>query len=122
MKSKINRQRGTAAGVALTAALALPFVIATPAQAAVFDCPSGQSCDWHGGNYDGPRWGTNGSVAVYSATNDNRTSSIANRSTRGARWFNGVNYSGPTTWFLSGGDVAQFGTGIYNDVMSSKSH
>lgn len=121
---ELQKSRRRIAALALFASVVTgsSLLTALPAQAAVFDCPTGQTCDWHGGNYDGTRWGTNGSVAVYSSSNAIRTSSMANRSTRGARWFVYENYGGVVSFFLSGGDVAQLGGGVYNDRWRSKTH
>lgn len=72
---------------ALGLAVGASVAAATPASAAVFDCPSGYVCSWHGGNYDSTRYQTTGSVQSYSSTHNDKASSIANRKTGPATWY-----------------------------------
>ncbi len=124
--STVNRRKNVLLGILSTAALATTLVVADPAQqtaeASVFNCPNGDSCDWFDANFSGTRWGGSVSVPVYSSSRDNRTSSITNRSARGARWFQGTNYSGVVSLYLAPGGLEQSLAFIYNDVFSSKAN
>lgn len=94
------------------------LVVAEPASASVFDCPNGYVCSWFGGNYDSTRYQTTGSVSSYSATYNDKASSIANHKAGAATWYANAGYWG-ASWTLSGGDAAQLGRGLWNDIFSS---
>jgi hypothetical protein len=119
MKKHTSARRAIASTLAaLGLAVGASVVATSPASAAVFDCPSGYVCSWHGGNYDSTRYQTTGSVSTYSSTHNDKASSIANHKTGAATWYANSGYWG-LSWTLSGGDAAQLGGGIYNDIFSS---
>lgn len=118
-KDKNTIRRSVASALITAGIVAGATLVATqPATASVFDCPNGYVCSWHGGNYDSTRYQTTGSVSSYSATHNDKASSIANRKAGAATWYAHAGYWG-ASWTLSGGDAAQLGGGIYNDIFSS---
>lgn len=111
--------KARAFAIIVGASLAAGSVLAAaPANASVYDCPSGNVCFWQGGNYDGSRWQGTGSVNTYTSTWNDTASSIANRKVGAATWYANSGYWG-LSWTLSSGDSSQLGGGIYNDIFSS---
>lgn len=118
MKNISKRRTLASTLIAMGIVAGSTLVAATPASASVFDCPSGYVCSWVNGNYDGSRYQTTGSVSSYSATWNDKASSIANRKAGSATWYFEAGYWG-LSWTLSAGDAAQLGGGVYNDKFSS---
>lgn len=83
---KMGRMRKAALVMAATVGLALPVAAAGAANAAVWDCASGRICGWVDGSYTGSLYQTTGNVLVYSATWNNKLTSVANHTTSTVSW------------------------------------
>ena len=95
-------KRSLVAGIATialtTVGLAAP---ASPASAAISDCPAGYVCLWATTNYSGQRWqGQSNNPTLPSWIDQNADSLYNNGNTCEAVFWNGTNYTGTRRQFL----------------------
>ncbi|MFC8546346.1 FG-GAP-like repeat-containing protein [Streptomyces sp. NPDC057273] len=112
MRTSLLRRLASAAGALGLASLGLLGTGATPARAAISDCPSGYFCAWQrDDNGTGPMFKTNTSKATL-GTWDNKFRTVINRTSMIACLYDDANY-GRTGGYQTFDPRQQYATGGY---------